>query len=202
MMQKIRLLTVFFMAFFGAVDGVKDQQEDSIKTEVNRTMNELRDQAVESNPDKPKVIAIQEAAIEQAKNNVMAQESIQDKKQTAAQTFLGFYMINSKTRPEYCQKLGIEIEQFVDLFKSSHAQEMATANQILKLTPDQQKQIYLLISDQLNQLIDDDMQFIAKEWQVDLSGACQMLNDQANLIVPDMHLSVMQPVLHQQLMSN
>lgn len=55
-----------------------------------------------------------------------------NKQHTAAAQFFGFYFINTRARPEYCDSLGVAIPSFVKEFDNLNKRQLIAARQILE----------------------------------------------------------------------
>lgn len=58
-----------------------------------------------------------------------------EKLDTAANQFLGFYLVNVRTRPEYCFSLGVAIPTFVSEFDKINQRELVSARKIQAISP-------------------------------------------------------------------
>ena len=54
----------------------------------------------------------------------------------AANQFLGFYLVNARTRPEYCLSLGVAIPTFVSEFDKINQRELISARKIQATSPE------------------------------------------------------------------
>jgi|CXWL01.1.fsa_nt_gi hypothetical protein len=59
-----------------------------------------------------------------------------EKLDTAANQFLGFYLVNARTRPEYCLSLGVAIPTFVSEFDKINQRELISARKIQATSPE------------------------------------------------------------------
>ena len=180
------------------MDFYRDYSAENI---VKQEMDKLRAEARINNPDEPEVLAVQKAAIKKAEENINSKGSHKKKIQTAAGTFMGFYLVNYRQRTAFCNKKGVDISSFTNAFKDSHINEYSTAVNALSYNPSEVDELYSMLKPQLEIVIVQDMEHLAKESGVSLSEACQLISDNAAIIVPQMHISIMQPIVHKTLMS-
>lgn len=58
-----------------------------------------------------------------------------EKLDTAANQFLGFYLVNARTRPEYCLSLGVAIPTFVSEFDKINQRVLISARKMQATSP-------------------------------------------------------------------
>ncbi len=191
----------FALAFFAIQYGMDYYREYSAVNKANAEIEAIREEVRQNNPDEPEVLAVQEAAIKKAEENINSKGTQKEKVQTAAGTFLGFYLVNFKQRAEYCQGQGVDISPFINAFKESHKNEYAIAVKAISAAPSDVDKLYKMLKPQLETVIEQDMAYIASENGVSLPEACKLISDNAPTLVPDMHISVMQPAVYRALVS-
>lgn len=191
----------FAAAFFVVQYGLDYYREYSAVNSANAEIEAIREDVRKNNPDEPEVLAVQQAAIMKVEENINSKGTQREKVQTAAGTFLGFYLVNFRQRAEYCQNQGVDIAPFTSAFKDSHKNEYAIAVKALSAAPADVDKLYKMLKPQLVTVIEQDMEFIASENGVSLDEACVLISDNADVLVPDMHISVMQPAVHSVLIS-
>ena len=191
----------FAAAFFAVQYGMDYYREYSAVNKANAEIEAIREEVRKNNPDEPEVLAVQEAAIKKAEENINSKGTAKEKLQTAAGTFLGFYLVNFKQRAEYCQSQGVDISPFTNAFKESHHNEYSIAVKAISAAPSDVEKFYTLLKPQLETVIEQDMEYIASENGVSLPEACKLISDNAAILVPDMHISVMLPAVHSVLVS-
>ncbi len=199
--KHIKSIISFAVAFFAVQYGMDYYREYSAIHSANAEIEAIREDVRLNNPDEPEVLAVQQAAIRKAEQNINSKGTQQEKVQAAAGTFLGFYLVNFRQRAEYCQDQGVDIAPFTSTFKESHKNEYAIAVKATSAAPSDIDKLYRMIKPQLITVIEQDMEFIASENGVSLAEACSLVSDNAAILVPDMHISVMQPAVHNVLVS-
>lgn len=201
--MRINLVTViaFVIGFLGVKYGLEYYRESQAVDKATQEIEALREQARAEHPDEPEVLVVQEAAIKKAEDNIRSKGSKEKKIQTAASTFLGFYLVNFRKRAEYCDQQGVDITPFTNAFRDSHAKEYDTAINAIAYSQSDLSKLYNMLEEQLQKVIDQDMQFIAQQNSISVADACKLLADSADVIVPNMHISVMQPFVYDTLMS-
>lgn len=201
MKKNIISIISFAAAFFAVQYGMDYYREYSAVNRANQEIEAIREDAQKNYPDEPEVRAAQRAAIRKAGENINSKGSHRERVQTAAGTFLGFYLINYRQRAEYCRIQGVDITPFTSAFKESHKNEYEIAVKSVSAAPSDIDKLFNLIKPQLVTVIEQDMGFIAKENGVSLAEACQLISDNASALAPEMHISVMQPTVYSVLVS-
>jgi hypothetical protein len=191
----------FAAAFFAVKYGMDYYREYSAVNSANAEIEAIRENAQKNNPDEPEVLAVQKAAIKIVEEKINSKGTQKEKVQTAAGTFLGFYLVNYRQRAEYCQNQGVDIAPFKTAFKNSHKNEYAIAVKAISASPSDVDKLYKMLKPQLVTVIEQDMEFIASENGVSIGEACKLISENADILVPDMHISVMQPAVHSVLVS-
>lgn len=201
--MKIKLVTViaFIVGFLGVKYGLEYYRESQAISKATQEIEALREEARTQHPDEPEVLVVQEAAIRKAEDNIRSKGSQKKKIQTAASTFLGFYLVNYRKRAEYCEKEGVDISQFTSAFRDSHIRVYETAINAIDYSQSDLNKLYNMLDDQLQKVIDQDMKFIAEQNSISVADACKLLADSADVIVPELQFSVMQPYVYDTLMS-
>ncbi|WP_339670454.1 hypothetical protein [Dasania marina] len=191
----------FAAAFFAVQYGMDYYKEYSAVNRASAEIEFIREYVRKNNPDEPEVLAVQQAAIKKSEENINSKATQKEKVQTAAGTFLGFYLVNYRQRTEYCQNQGVDITSFTSAFKDSHKNEYAIAVKAVSASPSDVDKLFNMLKPQLVTVIEQDMEFIASENRVSLPEACKLISDNASILIPEMHISVMQPLVHSVLMS-
>ncbi|MFV2055064.1 MAG: hypothetical protein ACC707_01300 [Thiohalomonadales bacterium] len=202
-MKKIIISAISFVAAFFAVPyGMDYYREYSAVASANAEIEAIREEVRINNPDEPEVLAVQQAAIVKVGENINSKGSKKERIQTAASSFMGYYLVNYRQRAEYCQEQGVDITPFINAFKEAHKREYAVAVKAISAKPSDLDKLFNILKPQLAKVIEQDMEFIASKNGVSLAGACQLISDNAAVLVTEVHISVMQPVVYNTLMSD
>lgn len=189
------------VAFIAVRYGFQSQREVTALQQVDTEMAAIRQAARENYPDQPEVLAVQQAAVDKVAADIYAKPTERERLQTAAGAFLGFYLVNQRERADYCDDLGVDITPFVAAFEAAHAQEHRIAIDLLAANEMEVDKLYTMLKPQLATVIEQDMNFIASEHQISLAQACQLVSDTALELVPQIHVSVLQPAVFETLHS-
>ena len=177
----------------------KQKSEQEQGAHVAAYWDKMRTEAVKEKPDQP----IGEAMEEKAKKDATAQLKALsgDKKvQSAANMYVGFFLMNTKAMPTFCKEQGVAIPAWTAAFEKVNATETARARQIHARTGFDEDRFYALIVDQYKKLVADDMHDIAATNKISLKDACKRLQDHADDLAADMSLSNVQPDVYKALM--
>ena len=137
-------------------------------TEINKTI----EQAIASTKDGGNVAdTLREDSIEKA-NKKIESGSESEKKVAAASQFLGYYLINIKTRKDYCSNLGVTITNFVKEFESEHTTDLSNARKIFKTTLEAEDNFYLTSKISFEKVLNVEMPAQAKQLNVTEKEVC------------------------------
>lgn len=199
-MKKVILILTFAVAFFVVKYGMTDAEKNAAIENANAEIDAIRADVQINNPDVPEVLAVHEAASKKMIENINAKGSAKEKQKTAAGSFLGYYLANYRQRAEYCNNLGVDITPFISAFKALHEDEYAVSVKAVSATPKNVDELFISLQPQFATVIEQDMEFIANENGVSLAEACRLISDHADFLIPDMHISLTQPMVYQALM--
>lgn len=199
---------VSFIVFVAMGLGVKyavlsyqnPDQANNLNDAAQVQMTALQEEAKTQFPDDPDVVALQKAAIKKADEKILSANSEQAQKKTAAGVFLGFYLVNTRERVSFCKTQGVDISPFATTFRNEHVQVHNTAINALAISNKQVDALYKQLKPQLSDTIRQDMQFIAQQNGVSVAEACQLVSDNAEMLVDQMKISVAQPTVYATLM--
>ncbi len=199
--KKIVSVVIFLAVFFGIRYGMDYYQKYSNAKQLNQEITALRETAREAYPDDHESVALQKAAVKSLEENLNSKASDEEKLQTAAGSFFGFYLVNYRQRTDYCKDQGVDITSFANAFKQAHTNEFAIAEKALSTTTADLDELFATIQPQIVSVIEQDMEYIASENDMSIADACQLISDHADVLVPEMHMSVIQPAVHKVLVS-
>lgn len=204
LVQKL-LWGISFAAAFVAVKEIKQWYFDNQAIEkagaaANQSMEELRAKAAADHPDQPLAYAAHEEAIRRS-NETLAQKSGEQKADAAAGQFIGFYMINVRTRHDYCKALGVDISPFTNTFVAEHKELYAKSRMIharSPYTPDKiENTMYVQLQPTLQQTISEAMTTLAKQNNVTEKDVCVAFNVNGAELAAEMNLAKVNPTLNQ-----
>lgn len=144
---------------------------------------------------------LQAEAIEQTAKKLADEPDAAKRRLTAASNFMGFYFVNVRARLAHCRALGVELNRFPVQFRRQHQDEIARAQEILDAAKLSEDRLYETTKDQLQRLVKLDMNDIATGANTDAKGACELLEEKGAEIAGQMHISKVQPAVHQALMA-
>ena len=200
-MKKLITIIAFAAAFFAAKYFMANAEKEAAFKNANDELDAIRADVRKNSPDEPEVLAVHEAASKKMAEKINSRGTTKEKQRTAAGSFLGYYLVNYRQRAEYCKGLGVDIKPFINFFKDLHQDEYAVAVKAVAASPKNIDELYAGLQSQFVTVIEQDMSYIAKENGVSLAEACQLIADHADILVPDMHISLTQPVVYQALMA-
>jgi hypothetical protein len=204
-LSKAALFIIVGAVAGGVVGGLKQtwyeyrsrqQQDAHVLTQIDK----LKAEAVKERPDLPADIALQEKAKEITAAKI-ATQSADKKAETAADMYIGFLLINTKTRPAFCKEQGIDIPAWTAAFEKINATETAKARQIHSKVGFDEDRMYAMFADQMNKMVSDDMNGIATDNKGSLQDACKLFQDQADERASEMSFAKLQPAAYKALMT-
>ena len=120
----IILLVLSFLVMFCTVYyGAAYYDKYSASKTAGELLDTIKEEARESYPDELEMAAMKKVAISRSEDDLNNQKTFENKRKKAADIFFGFYLINVKSRVEYCLDLGVNIAPFSSLFKKSNRTE-------------------------------------------------------------------------------
>ena len=188
------------VAFMVVDIGFQKYREHAATHELDEKLAQLKADAARNNPNVPTSEAIKQEAIADAGRLLKDAPDEEKRRQTAASTFFGFYLVNMRSRAEYCQDQGVDIQPFTDLFARNHANVLAAARPILATTGYDEDKMYAMLKSQLRQMTEIDMKDIATGSKTDAKGACQLIVTNAEVVADRLQLAKVQPAVYRALM--
>jgi len=176
----------------------------SVTSEVEKEIQSAKSQAT---PEKSTTeILIEES---QKKINSTLDNSATKKKKlvAASNMFFGAYFLNTRTRPEYCSKLGVNISEFVNEYKKVHHSLFVSAEklQIMDFKENGRTynidKFYSLLSPAGRKVIAQVMKDTAAYLKTNEIGACQSFAQHPAEWAKEADLSKRAPELTQLLLS-
>jgi hypothetical protein len=114
--------------------------------------------------DKSASEVMREKMIIDSTKSMNEQNSDHKKSLNAAANFFGFYFINTRNRFDYCQALGVNLQGFVDAFKTENQKEFIEASNIFSTsTTPNVESLYTVIKPSLEKTIKFTMTDQAKQ---------------------------------------
>jgi hypothetical protein len=101
---------------------------------------------------------------------------------TAAGLFFGSYFMNTRARPEYCRKRGVDLAPFVAAYERAHTAELTRAREILSRANIDPESMVPKLQGQFVALIEQDMKDFAAGAQIQPESACELFNQNSTII--------------------
>lgn len=199
-MKKILWVVAVVAAFVAVKEGKQwwfdARAMDKAGAAANKEMDDMRAKAAAEHPDKPVALALQEEALK-----ALAKESGDKKADTAADQFIGFYMVNVRTRPDYCKALGVDISPFTNEFIAQHKDLYAKSRMIharSPYAPDKiENEMFKQLQPTFKKTIQDDLALAAKQNNATEKDVCEAFASNGKEMAAEMHLSKLAPALYQ-----
>ena len=198
--KRIVVAAVAIAVFYGVKELKQSWFDQRAIAKVDNTVNQLREEAIRANPEAP-AEAMKEAAGKHMAEQLASQSGDKAKQaSTAADQFWGFFLVNTRTRFDYCKEQGVDISSFVKAFERIHGKEVARASAIYAREGADIDKIYGMLKVTNRKVIEDDMQGMAKTHNTNLREVCRAFAENGQEIADEMQLSKAHPVLHQVLL--
>jgi hypothetical protein len=197
------LLAVSFLYATRRIAAHKQQVAEMRKAKAAETALQNLDQTLaragvsrERPEDRPSALAQQEATDSMAKK--LAAQSGPERDGTAADNFWGFYLVNTRSRLDYCAAKGVDIGPFVRAFADFHVQEVAIATDIYRASPQRPPvdKIYDMIKPDLEATVAQDQADMATSLNMTRKEACEFLNKNTDAMLAEVNLRKMQPAVY------
>lgn len=171
---------------------------------LNKEFDEMRARAAKEQPDRPPSYVVADEMLKKGEAKLAAATTPAKKADVAADQFIGFYFVNTKTRAAYCNTLGVDITSFVKAFAEDHAGFYQKSRQIHNRDPHGADQIeagvYKMIEPQMQQFVAEDMKEAAKQNNVTEKRICEVFAENAREIAKEFALSAVNPTLYKAMM--
>lgn len=198
---KVVVVLVAAAIGFGVMQfGIHKYREKESVAAATDQLNQAKADALKNNPNLSASDALQQAGAKMATNAINSAPPDQ-KRLTAASSFYGFYLINVRTRAEYCQQQGVDIHAFTDAFTASNAKILAVAQPLIEANNMTVDKLYDMFKPQLNSAIDTDMKDVAAANKTDAKGACKAFVAHATEINERLQFAKNLPEAYQALMT-
>lgn len=194
---KMLLTVVAFVVAFAAVQyGLEKYREQKAVSKAEESLQRLKSEGAKNHPNLPTSEAMQQEAISMTSAKLNAESDKTRRLQTAASNFFGFFLVNTRQRPEYCREHGVDIAPFVSAFEQGHRKELAKARAALSGTQVDDDKLYAMLKPQFRQIIDQDMKDIAAANNASIKQACELIATNGQALAQAMHLSKIQPAVY------
>ena len=112
----------------------------------------------------------------------------------AANQFLGFYLVNARTRPEYCLSLGVAIPTFVSQFDKINQRELISARKIQATSPEpDEEKFYQFVKASMLKTLTFQMKDQASQLKMTEKEFCEALESNATEIAGRLRFSELMP---------
>lgn len=195
--KKLLSIAVCLVVFVGVQYGIEYYREQNVIANVDHAFEKLKSDAAIKHPNSDLSTAIKQEAISQSEIKLKSETSKQRKLENAAGMFMGFFFVNTKTRPQFCNNQGVNIQPFVTFFEKKHVNELIQAKSILSGAGITQEKLYSMLEPQLGKVIAQDMNDVALQDKISMKDACTLLANNAEAIVEEMQISKTQSQVYQ-----
>ncbi len=199
--KKLISVAVFLIAFLVVKYGVQYYQEQTAVSTASQSIEQIRKDAALNHPNTDLSTAMQQEATSKAQTKLTNQTDGKKQLQDAAGMFMGFFLINTRTRPEFCNEQGVNIQTFVTAFEKQHESELTKARHVILDSAMDENKLYSMLQPQLQKLIIQDMKDIASTNKLSIKDACVLIADNGEALATQMHISKTQPKVYQVLLA-
>lgn len=202
MKNKLFGVALILIAIFTLYTAFKDYRETNVELAIADKVDELQKKGAAKYGDEPKSRASAKAAIDESKQTLNSDISEQRKMEYAAGNFLGYYLVNSRARVEFCNGQGVDISNFAQALKDTHESELAKATAVMKESAVVVESLYeesaAVFADMIKQAMVDE----AAQLGSDEKAVCEVYANDPENVVNMMRFENVMPDAYQQLMNN
>lgn len=145
--------------------------------------------------------AMQQKLINDSNNKLATITDLAKKENSAASLFIGYYLVNMRSRVEYCSKQGVDIAEFSNEFSKVNQRELVSARNILKLTHEAEDNFYQQSKDGFTKAIETQMQKQANEAKISMKDFCEAIKANPEVMADSLQYSKLVPIQSQILIS-
>jgi hypothetical protein len=131
----------------------------------------------------------------------LARSEDQEKIEGAAGQFIGFYALNARIRPTYCQGLGVDVSSFTKAFKNANEDVYKKAILVMNRTYVTEEQVFEQVQSQLGDFNRKNMMDVAASQKMTTSQLCQQFRDNPEGRIEQETFSRVNPAAYQLLMN-
>ncbi|MCH8080685.1 MAG: hypothetical protein IIA06_13070 [Proteobacteria bacterium] len=176
-MKDIIKIVVAIMVFIALGYGVDEYRNHKNIAVMESEWEQIQSTAKENYSDSTPVEAIYKASKEFAEDELENIKSNREKLHFVANSFFGFYFINTRSRNNYCENLGVDITPYVNAFAHYNKSEYQRAITIYAQAGTDKEQQWSYIKPYSIKMVEQDMQEIADTNQITLEEACKLFAD-------------------------
>lgn len=196
----VLLVAAGVVSFLTVRYGIEQFQLKRAASMAETRMTQLQARAAARHPGQPPSEAVAREAATEIEGLVLGQADNRKKFLTAAASFVGFRLGNTRARVELCREQGVDIAAFVTAFERANAAEWARAQTAVDEFPADLETMYTTLKPQLVQAAEQDMRDVASQMGGTMKQACQLVADNADAMGSQTKFSVAQPAVHRVLM--
>lgn len=180
---------------------LKGKDEEAVSTAVYNEMENFKAKAEALHPGEAPMAALHEESIKRSED-MLSGKTGEEKAQNAADQFLGFYLMNTRIRADYCKALGVDISPFVNAFAMEHYKlhekmQAIHARKTPQLTADEvEGQLYTLLLPTSQKMVSDDMAALANKNNISETRACSVIASKGFAVASAMNVSKLNPALY------
>jgi hypothetical protein len=177
-----------------------DNTLNSPAAQAEGEVYKMEREAQRQQPGKPIAVAMNNYAIGKASEELAATASPEERRLKAAQIFIGYYLINTRGRAEYCQERGVDVSAFVDEFARLHRPQYDRAAALLEAKRVTVEKIWSITRGAMERPLKHDMGSYGPPPRPGQPSACEELAKRAKFFARKLDLRERQPDVHSALM--
>jgi len=199
-MNKVLKVVLMVVAACAAYYGVEYMRTKSVtKQAAGEKIEELRAEAEKKYPGMAKTDALKAVAQADTVSQLNAVSGVEEKRQSAAYMFFGFYFMNTQARMDYCKQHGTDLKPFIDAFAEKNKAEQSRARSTLLKIGVEPESLIPVLSEQFASVVEQDMKDVAMGAKVPVERTCALFNENAELLANEIKLT---PEIRTALMAN
>lgn len=163
----------------------------STSSELESQFEEMKREAKATFPNKPTAIALSDLASSQSARDLASTRDPELRAAKAASIFMGFYLVNTRARLEYCRQKGVDISDFSASFASAWRPAHAKAVEVLARSGLDEEAIWKQARSVLMSAVTIDMGAIGHV--PGFKSTCDVVNKKAQLIIDKLDINKKAP---------
>jgi hypothetical protein len=175
-----------------------DNTVNSPEAQAEGQLWKMEREAQVAQPGKPTAVAMTQYAIEKASTELAAAPEA-ERAFKAAQIFIGYYLVNTRARVEFCAERHVDLGKFADEFARLHAAQYERAVALLTARGLKVEQIWSITRTAMSRAITHDMGGFTAPG-IHSPKACEEVARQARYFARKLDLKTRQPEVQRALM--
>ncbi len=196
----IAFVACFWVGKYLTQTGINGNNESVAVEKVTVTFDQMvKESGIRSQKNETlQILELHDLGIKSTMSQLNSLENIDEKRDYALSAFMGFYLVNFRTRKDYCQRLGVDISNFTNEFTKLHQSELGFYRRYVYKTEKAENKAYALLKGNVfERMIEMDMSSMSTEYGGSPTDVCNVFSDVGVELANEMLFSKVHPEMHQ-----